>query len=91
MVTQAACKIRIFRGWCKRCGICVAFCPRQVLTSHESGYPVVKDAGRCTGCNLCADRCPDFAITVSKSGKENNEKAENIDQNDEQTATPPGK
>ncbi len=77
-------KIKVFRGWCKKCGICIAFCPRQVLASGETGYPSVKDPGRCTGCNLCADRCPDFAITVYNS-KEIDEKAENNDRPSENT------
>jgi len=73
MATSTAIKVAIYRGWCKKCGICVAFCPRQVLDTDVSGYPVVKDPGRCTACNLCVDRCPDFAITVYGS-KESNEK-----------------
>jgi 2-oxoglutarate ferredoxin oxidoreductase subunit delta len=88
-------KIKVFRGWCKKCGICIAFCPRQVLTSSETGYPVVKDPDRCTGCNLCADRCPDFAITVYNNNKEIDEKAENNDKpgdnNCDKTVPAPGK
>jgi 2-oxoglutarate ferredoxin oxidoreductase subunit delta len=89
MVVHTMSRIEIFRGWCKKCGICVAFCPRQVLASDETGYPVVKDPGRCTVCNLCADRCPDFAITVY-GAKERNEEAENNDENDDKTAPAPG-
>ncbi len=56
--------IEIYKSWCKRCGICVAFCPAGVLAQDESGAPYVKDPGRCTGCQLCELRCPDFAINV---------------------------
>ena len=56
--------IEIYNSWCKRCGICVAFCPAGVLAQDESGTPYVKDPERCTGCQLCMLRCPDFAINV---------------------------
>jgi 2-oxoglutarate ferredoxin oxidoreductase subunit delta len=91
MVTHASSNIKIFRGWCKKCGICIAFCPRKVLDTDGAGYPEVKDDDRCTGCNLCADRCPDFAITVSNSSKEIYEKAENSDKNNDKPATSSGK
>ncbi len=78
--TSPAFRVDIYRGWCKKCGICVAFCPRQVLESDGSGYPVVREAGRCTGCNLCVHRCPDFAITIHGSLR-NHEKEESDDGN----------
>ncbi|MFW6150559.1 MAG: 4Fe-4S dicluster domain-containing protein [Chloroflexota bacterium] len=59
--------VEIFKGWCKRCGICVAFCPRGVLDVGSDGYPYVKDPDRCTGCGLCEVHCPDFAIVASKN------------------------
>jgi 2-oxoglutarate ferredoxin oxidoreductase subunit delta len=80
MLNSVAVRIAIYRGWCKKCDICIAFCPRLVLDKSEDGYPIVKDPERCTGCRLCADRCPDFAITVCNSG-ENIEKAEDIEKN----------
>ena len=89
MVIHTMNKIEIYRGWCKKCGICIAFCPRQVLCSDEAGYPMVKDANRCTGCNLCADRCPDFAITV-RSDKGNHEKAKDSEKDDDRQAASAG-
>jgi 2-oxoglutarate ferredoxin oxidoreductase subunit delta len=59
-------EIDIFRDWCKSCGICAAFCPRQCLGLDENGAPVVKDAKRCTGCRWCELHCPDFAICVKE-------------------------
>jgi 2-oxoglutarate ferredoxin oxidoreductase subunit delta len=56
--------IEVYKSWCKRCGICVAFCPAGVLAPDEAGVPYVKDPDRCTGCQLCELRCPDFAINV---------------------------
>lgn len=90
MVVHAISKIEIYRGWCKKCGICTAFCPRQVMESDEAGFPTVKHPDRCTGCNLCADRCPDFAITVY-SDRESNEKTENSDKTNDKQASSSGK
>ena len=66
-------QVEIYRGWCKKCGICVAFCPHDVLDTGEDGYPFVKDPERCTGCDLCEIRCPDFAIVVSRDEEEQTE------------------
>jgi 2-oxoglutarate ferredoxin oxidoreductase subunit delta len=59
-------RVEIYRGWCKKCGICIAFCPRKVLEADDSSYPIVKFPEKCTGCLLCEKRCPDFAIVVYK-------------------------
>ncbi|MBI5967660.1 MAG: 4Fe-4S binding protein [Deltaproteobacteria bacterium] len=66
--------IEIYGSWCKRCGICVAFCPAEVLAQDDSGVIYVKDPDHCTGCELCELRCPDFAIQVRQLKKK--EKAE---------------
>ena len=57
-------RIDIYRDWCKACGICAAFCPRQCLALDPDGAPLVVDAKRCTGCRWCELHCPDFAICV---------------------------
>ena len=75
-------KIDIFKAWCKGCGICVAFCPKEVLGIDEEGYPSVKDLDACTGCGWCEIRCPDFAITV-----ETRRKRRAIERRDEKEAT----
>jgi 2-oxoglutarate ferredoxin oxidoreductase subunit delta len=56
-------QIEVVRSWCKSCGICVEFCPKDVL-AMEDGYPVVVDRDGCNRCQLCDFRCPDFAIYV---------------------------
>jgi 2-oxoglutarate ferredoxin oxidoreductase subunit delta len=71
-------EIDIFRDWCKSCGICAAFCPRQCLGLDEHGAPVVKDAKRCTGCRWCELHCPDFAICIKELVDEE-KKAEEAD------------
>ena len=65
--------VAIYRAWCKGCGICVAFCPKEVLSMNERGEPQVTDPERCTGCTWCELRCPDFAISVKKREKKDSE------------------
>ena len=62
-------KVEIYRGWCKKCGICIAFCPQNALEADEASYPVLKDPEKCTACGWCEMRCPDFAIVVCKDEK----------------------
>jgi 2-oxoglutarate ferredoxin oxidoreductase subunit delta len=62
-------KVHVFEAWCKKCGICVAFCPTGALTSDANGLPVLTYPEKCTQCMLCELRCPDFAITVRKKEK----------------------
>jgi 2-oxoglutarate ferredoxin oxidoreductase subunit delta len=65
--------VAIYRAWCKGCGICVAFCPKEVLSMNERGEPHVTSPERCTGCTWCELRCPDFAISVKKREKKDSE------------------
>lgn len=60
-------EIDIFRGWCKACGICAAFCPKHCITLDENGSPTVEDAEQCSGCGWCEIHCPDFAISVRET------------------------
>ena len=61
--------ININKAWCKGCGICAAFCPKQVLTVKDGKAAAVNESA-CIGCRMCEYRCPDFAIFV-KGGKDN--------------------
>lgn len=54
----------IQRGWCKGCGICVAFCPKKVLELDNSDKVVAARPQDCICCKLCELRCPDLAIEV---------------------------
>ena len=60
----------INKKFCKGCGICVAFCPKQVLEVDELGKVVDKNAASCISCGQCELRCPEFAIQVVKKEKE---------------------
>ncbi len=57
--------ITVYTAWCKKCGICIAFCPKNVLERGEGGHPVPARPEDCIRCHMCELRCPDFAITVS--------------------------
>jgi 2-oxoglutarate ferredoxin oxidoreductase subunit delta len=61
-------RVSFYPAWCKRCGNCVAFCPRQALGHDEWGHPRLAHPERCTACGLCEMLCPDFAISVSGTG-----------------------
>lgn len=54
--------------WCKGCGICATFCPKQVLAIQNDKVAVVNEAA-CIKCRLCEYRCPDFAIFVKEGEK----------------------
>ncbi|NIA10407.1 MAG: 4Fe-4S dicluster domain-containing protein [Nitrospiraceae bacterium] len=56
--------IDVYKAWCKGCGICVAFCPKEVLAQDEDGHAYPKNLDACIACLQCELRCPDFAITV---------------------------
>lgn len=71
---KSAVRIDIYKAWCKACGICVAFCPVQVFTKDEEGYPRVAHPEACIDCGWCEIHCPDFAITVQE--KKTREKQE---------------
>ena len=62
-------KLLIYRDWCKRCGICVAFCPTGSLEMGPDG-PEWKYPERCAGCRDCELRCPDFAIEMIQDSED---------------------
>jgi 2-oxoglutarate ferredoxin oxidoreductase subunit delta len=58
--------LSINRKWCKRCGLCVHYCPKKVYDVDPLGAPIVARPRDCVGCTQCEVRCPDFAIAVEK-------------------------
>lgn len=56
----------IYYNWCKKCGICVVFCPTGCLGRKADGSPYVLAPEKCTHCETCDLLCPDFAITGAK-------------------------
>jgi 2-oxoglutarate ferredoxin oxidoreductase subunit delta len=63
-------RIEINKELCKGCEVCIAFCPKKLITlSNElnaAGYQTSAfiDDGKCTGCAICAVVCADVAIEV---------------------------
>ncbi|MBQ2959821.1 MAG: 4Fe-4S binding protein [Oscillospiraceae bacterium] len=55
-------------SWCKGCGICTAFCPKNAL--ELVGEKVrLKNTNACVLCGLCELRCPDYAIYLKEVSK----------------------
>ncbi|MBU0994082.1 MAG: 4Fe-4S binding protein [Proteobacteria bacterium] len=57
-------ELRINRDWCKGCGICVHFCPKEVLDLDQEDKAVPVKPDQCICCMMCEMRCPDLAIDV---------------------------
>ncbi|WP_291318854.1 4Fe-4S dicluster domain-containing protein [Desulfonatronospira sp.] len=57
-------RVKVFRDWCKGCGICAAFCPGKVLSVDKQGNVRVDHEDECINCGFCEIHCPDFAIMV---------------------------
>lgn len=75
MIGETAVKegiIYVNAKYCAGCGICVEFCPRQVLElspdPNEKAVHVVcvVQPERCTACRQCEMFCPNFAIAVAE-------------------------
>jgi 2-oxoglutarate ferredoxin oxidoreductase subunit delta len=62
-------EINVYKAWCKGCGICIEFCPKQVLEATPTGRAKPTHPDCCIGCMQCVLRCPDFAITVEEKVK----------------------
>lgn len=53
---------------CVKCGLCVAFCPCDVLEMNEAGYPYAAHPEACVGCTTCSGNCPQRALLVEATG-----------------------
>jgi len=52
---------------CKKCGICVKFCPEGIIEIREEG--AVADMDYCKGCGICVKVCPFQAIEMEVEKK----------------------
>jgi len=57
-------EIIINRDWCKGCGVCIHFCPKEVLEKDPFDKVVVAHPENCICCRLCELRCPELASEV---------------------------
>ena len=62
-------KLIINRDWCKGCGICVAFCPKKVLSLKREKVDIAPEG--CILCGQCELRCPDYAIYLEEEETSN--------------------
>ncbi len=53
---------------CVQCGLCVAFCPCNVLEFNDEGYPYAAHPEQCVGCTTCSGNCPKRALLVEATG-----------------------
>ncbi len=58
------------REWCKGCGICVEFCPTNVLVIDNDQKVTIDNLSACIKCRQCELRCPDFAIFLEEKSDE---------------------
>lgn len=63
-MTEKKFRVLVEDRLCKGCGICVKFCPGQVLELMPNGKLKIIREEDCIGCKTCEIRCPDFAISV---------------------------
>ena len=65
-------EIVISEQFCKGCGYCIEFCPKDCLTIGDrlntEGYqlPNFINKENCTACTICGRICPESAIEVYK-------------------------
>lgn len=52
------------REKCISCGICVNYCPRDVLRMGEDHFPYMKYRDDCWYCDVCTFVCPKNALKL---------------------------
>ena len=70
-------KVKIDSEKCKGCGLCVMYCPKNLLclsdTINKKGVKPAEmkksSKDKCSGCASCAIICPDCAIEIIESQK----------------------
>lgn len=64
LVVRGIYRIQVYRQLCKACGLCISWCPQDVLAPDAEGFPLTPRLDQCINCKLCERHCPDFAIEV---------------------------
>ena len=70
MANKDSQKLRVVEQLCKGCGICVEFCPKNVLGLENEVVKVEREED-CIRCGQCELRCPDYAIYLEEDTYEN--------------------
>lgn len=61
-------KPKLIESYCKGCGYCIEFCPKDVFEEsdelNERGVkiPKIREEVECIRCGLCTVLCPEMAI-----------------------------
>jgi 2-oxoglutarate ferredoxin oxidoreductase subunit delta len=58
-------EVHVFDNWCKGCGLCIEFCPADVLVLGLDNRPKAIYPEKCVACRWCELHCPDFAIFIT--------------------------
>jgi ferredoxin len=60
-------ELRLDKGLCIKCDICVKVCPREAITiiPAEAGLDITIDPRLCLMCEICAHFCPVAAVTLT--------------------------
>lgn len=58
--------IKVDEDKCSGCGLCIDYCPRDVLRKDNRGYPIIKYRDDCWYCNLCSFVCPKKAVIIEE-------------------------
>lgn len=53
---------------CRKCGICLMYCPTKSITLEDGKYFIELDY--CKGCGVCINECPANAIEFIKGDKD---------------------
>ena len=72
-------RVHINYSWCKKCRICIVYCPTGVFTSDQFNSPIISFPEKCINCGLCVLRCPDFAVKLEPLEPEKNAEHEASD------------
>ena len=68
MATKKKKKFKIIHDpdLCKGCGLCYAYCPKNVIEPDILGRAQIARPEDCIGCMKCVWICPDFAIWIEE-------------------------
>lgn len=70
-------KVDIISKYCKGCGYCINFCPKNLLKMgverNMKGhfFPYIEEIEKCIGCQNCVIVCPEGAIEFYKEAQTN--------------------